>query len=186
MVTRSAEAIADQERAHDLQRTSMLAEARVRQSASETHAVLVQAECRVYAAQDTPEQFAIDMYRALRNAIAGQQAVVIAETSEYHRLEARERINTYLSQRMSLKVLDAEMQRELNEGFSRMESEVREGQDEIAVYRKCISNYRAYELQRKYALGVTRSISSSRPWNGMRPLRRPTLRWVKSFVRSPW
>jgi hypothetical protein len=42
------------------------------------------------------------------HAAAGQEAAVMAETSEYHRLEARERRTTCLSELMFLKMLDAE------------------------------------------------------------------------------
>jgi hypothetical protein len=98
MAIRRAETMADQERANDLQRRLMSAEAQDWQSASQIHDVLVQAECRVHAAEEAPEQFAIEsvnMYHhALRNAAAGQEAVVMAETSEYNRLEPRGCLNT--------------------------------------------------------------------------------------------
>lgn len=87
-----------------LENAEMLLEKQVRenldspQAYTTTHDVLVQAECRVHAAEEAPEQFAIEsvnMYHhALRNAAAGQEAVVMAETSEYNRLEPRGCLNT--------------------------------------------------------------------------------------------
>jgi hypothetical protein len=68
VVSRRSEAIADQD-TRDLQRKLMLEMAQARQSASETHNVLVQAVCRVHAAEEMTEHFAIESVNVYRHAV---------------------------------------------------------------------------------------------------------------------
>jgi hypothetical protein len=156
----------------------MVAEAQARQAASEIHEVLMQAECRVQTAKERTKQFAVELVNlyqhALHDAAARQEAAVMAETSEQQRLEARERLNTCLSELMSFKVLDAERQKELKGVIRAWHWKCETGRRSLLHIRSA-SRITKHTICNATRCSEIRNACSRGLWIIMRPLQRPTL-----------
>jgi hypothetical protein len=113
--------MADQVRAHDLQRRLLLADQQAEHLASGTMEILNQAESRVHTAEEVVHHHAVEAIQMHQHAVftaaAAQEAVAMAESSEVNRAEARDHLGRCLSELMSLKMLDLDCQR--NGGSSR-------------------------------------------------------------------
>jgi hypothetical protein len=104
---------------------------------------------------------------AMRNASAGQEAVNMAAASSWYRMQAQSSLALCLQKLETVKSNENLRQREFVNARALMEAVMHEGHDELAAYRRMVSNYQAHELVRRDAL-ARKSCINSRPCGSQR------------------